>query len=62
MQAFLTAIGLVLVIEGALLALFPVQMRQLWATAIQSPVGYLRWGGLAAAVLGVIVVYLVRGV
>jgi len=55
-----TALALVLVIEGIVLALAPdgVKRAALQMTAI--PSAALRFGGLAAACLGVAVVWLIR--
>ena len=61
MADLLTALGLALVIEGALYALFPGPMRRLLARALAEPESRLRWAGLMAAMLGVAVVALVRG-
>lgn len=55
------ALGLVLAIEGALYALFPVGMRRLVAEVLQQPDERLRRFGLIAAALGVGIVWLVRG-
>jgi uncharacterized protein YjeT (DUF2065 family) len=57
---FLTAVGLVLVIEGALYALFPDGLKRFMALAQSLPATNLRLGGLAMAVVGVGVVWLVR--
>ena len=57
----LTALALVLVIEGALLALFPGGMKRLWEMAGEMPQSALRAGGLGAAVVGVLLVWLIRG-
>lgn len=56
-----TALGLVLVIEGALYALFPEGMQRMMAQALELPPTYLRRAGLAAAVAGFLVVWLIRG-
>jgi len=56
-----TALGLVLVIEGALYALFPEGMQRMMAQALELPPAYLRRAGLAAAVAGFLVVWLIRG-
>ncbi len=56
----LTALALVLVIEGALLALFPGGMKRLWVMAGDVPQSTLRAGGLGAAVAGVFLVWLIR--
>lgn len=60
MKDFLTAFALVLVIEGSLYALFPEAMKRAAARAalILQPV--LRMAGLAAAGIGVALVWLVR--
>jgi len=54
------ALALVLVIEGALYALFPRQMRAMALRMTEVPESTLRTAGLAAAVLGVLVVWAVR--
>ncbi len=56
----LTALALVMVIEGALLALFPGGMKRLWELAREMPQSTLRAGGLGAAVAGVLLVWLIR--
>jgi uncharacterized protein YjeT (DUF2065 family) len=60
MEDFITAIGLLFVIEGALYALFPITMRKMIAQAISMPVGQIRIAGLIAAALGLFIVALVR--
>jgi uncharacterized protein YjeT (DUF2065 family) len=54
------ALGLVLVIEGVLLALFPERLARMTVLLLQAPMQRLRWGGLAAASLGLLVVWLIR--
>jgi uncharacterized protein len=58
---FLSAIGLVLVIEGTLYALFPERMKQAMIRLSDLESSWLRRIGLGAAVFGVMVVWLVRG-
>ncbi len=55
-----TALGLVLVIEGALYTLFPGGMRRVVMQMLTVPAPLLRAVGLAAACIGVIVVWLIR--
>ena len=55
------AIGLLLVIEGALYALFPGGMQRMLVQMMTVPPQTLRTGGLIAAVVGVGIVWLVRG-
>ena len=61
MAQFLVAIGLVLVIEGLLFAAFPTAAKRLAATAIESPETSLRVAGIVSAVLGLVIIWLVRG-
>ena len=61
MGDFVAALGLVLVIEGVLYAAFPAAMKRFVAAALQVPEGPMRGVGLAAAVLGLFLVWLVRG-
>lgn len=61
MDDFYTALGLVLVIEGAIYALFPDGMQRVMSQMQEVPPGTLRLAGLGAAVAGVIVVWAVRG-
>jgi len=61
MDDLLAAMGLVLVIEGALYSLFPDAMKKMMASAMTQPSGTLRAVGLATAVVGVGIVWLVRG-
>jgi uncharacterized protein YjeT (DUF2065 family) len=56
----LTALGLVLVLEGLVLAAAPDGVKRLWAQLITRPSGLLRGIGLAAMAAGVAVVWLVR--
>jgi uncharacterized protein YjeT (DUF2065 family) len=58
---FLAAVGLVLVIEGVISAGFPNSTKAAMASAAQVPPQKLRMVGVAAAVLGVGLVWLVRG-
>jgi uncharacterized protein len=61
MTQFLVAIGLVLVIEGLLFAAFPGTAKRLAASAVESPETSLRVAGLLSAVLGIVLIWLVRG-
>lgn len=56
-----TALGLVLVIEGLALALAPERLKQALGMLVSRPAGVLRWSGLVAAALGLLVVWIVRG-
>lgn len=61
MTDLLVALGLVLVIEGLLYAAFPGAIRRMLTVVEQTPDATLRWSGLAAAALGLGVVWVVRG-
>ena len=61
MTDLLVAIGLILVIEGCLLALFPDGMKRMMVAMQQVPAEILRRAGLIAAVIGVALVWLIRG-
>lgn len=56
----LTAIGLVFVLEGALYALFPAGMKRTVVMLLSLSDNKIREVGLFAAILGVIIVWLVR--
>jgi uncharacterized protein YjeT (DUF2065 family) len=56
-----TAVALVLVLEGLLWALSPDAMKRAAALALGLANEQLRLGGLIAASLGVLLVWLVRG-
>jgi uncharacterized protein len=61
MSEFIVAIGLVLVIEGLVFAGFPAVTKRLAASAMESPEASLRIAGIASAVLGLVLIWLVRG-
>jgi uncharacterized protein YjeT (DUF2065 family) len=61
MYDFLAAIGLFFAIEGIFLAAFPVGAKRTMATVLEMPDGPLRIAGIISAVVGVLIVWLVRG-
>ncbi|WP_102958990.1 DUF2065 domain-containing protein [Mangrovicella endophytica] len=61
MTDFLAALGLVLVIEGVVWALFPAALARLGRMAEQMPEAALRRSGLVAVIAGTAIVWLVRG-
>lgn len=61
MSDLFAAIGLVLVIEGILYGGFPSLARRIAAEAASTPDEVLRIAGLAAAAIGVLIVWMVRG-
>ena len=60
MADFLAAVGLVFVIEGLVFAAFPVQAKRAMASVLETPDASLRAIGLGSAVIGLIVLWLVR--
>jgi uncharacterized protein YjeT (DUF2065 family) len=58
----LTALGLVLVIEGLLYALVPAQLKAMMAAVGKLSDDQMRMGGVAALAVGVALVWLVRTV
>jgi hypothetical protein len=61
MSDLVVAIGMVLVIEGVVFAAFPGTAKRMAAHASISPEASLRVAGLVSALLGVALVWLVRG-
>ncbi len=61
MIELLSALGLAIVLEGALYAVFPNVARNMAMTIAGSSAASLRRAGLLAAVMGVALVWLVRG-
>lgn len=60
MQDLWAALGLVLVLEGALYALFPQQMIEMLKRLPEIPVSSLRMMGLTSIAIGWLVIKLVR--
>jgi uncharacterized protein len=54
------AIGLVFVIEGIIFAAFPLGAKRAMTAAVDIPDNRLRIAGLASAIVGVVIVWLVR--
>jgi len=61
MEDFFTGLALVFVIEGLFLALFPKRLHQIVQMMEQVPPDTLRLGGVVAAALGVVFVWILRG-
>jgi uncharacterized protein len=61
MSDFLAAIGLFFAIEGIFLAAFPLAAKRAMTAALETPDTRLRIAGLASALVGVLIVWLVRG-
>jgi uncharacterized protein len=61
MSDFLAALGLVFVIEGLVFAAFPEAAKRAMSSVLGTPDLSLRLIGIGSAVLGVLMVWLVRG-
>jgi uncharacterized protein YjeT (DUF2065 family) len=61
MSDLAVALGLVLVIEGVLYALFPEAMQRMMRMALETPPVTLRWIGLAGALLGFWLIWAIKG-
>lgn len=61
MDDFLVAIGLVFVIEGLIFAAFPLSAKKAVVAVLETPDSTLRIVGIASAVFGVLLVWLMRG-
>jgi uncharacterized protein YjeT (DUF2065 family) len=61
MRDFIAALGLVLVIEGLAFAAFPAATRRAMTMMREAPDGSLRLAGVVSAVVGLLVVWFVRG-
>jgi uncharacterized protein YjeT (DUF2065 family) len=61
MSDFLAAIGLFFAIEGIFLAAFPVSTKKAMVTVLDMPDGSLRVAGIVSALIGVLIVWFVRG-
>jgi uncharacterized protein YjeT (DUF2065 family) len=61
MADFLVALGLVFVIEGLIFAVNPAAAKNAMAHVMETGDGSLRTIGIASAILGVVLVWLVRG-
>jgi uncharacterized protein YjeT (DUF2065 family) len=61
MSDFLAAFGLVFVIEGLIFAAFPDAAKRAMTSVLETPDISLRLIGIGSALVGLIVVWLVRG-
>jgi uncharacterized protein YjeT (DUF2065 family) len=61
MKDFLVAVGLVFVIEGLVFAAFPGSAKKAMMSVLSTPDSALRLVGLLCAIVGVILVWAIRG-
>jgi hypothetical protein len=60
MSDFLAALGLVFVIEGLIFAAFPEAAKRAMASVLETPDISLRVIGIGSAIVGLVLVWLVR--
>ena len=61
LDVLVAGLGLVLVLEGLVYALFPEGMKRLMVQVLEIPASTLRNGGLIAAIVGCLIIWLSRG-
>ena len=61
MTDFVVALGLVFVLEGLLFAAFPDLAKKALHSVIETPDHFLRIVGISSAVVGVLLIWLIRG-
>jgi uncharacterized protein len=61
MYDFLVALGLLFVMEGLVCAAFPGSAKRAAAAVLETPENVTRIVGIVSAVLGIAVIWLVRG-
>ena len=59
MQFILGSLGLLLIIEGLLYALFPNRMKNMIRSMLEMNNDTLKWGGLASAIVGFLMLWTV---
>ncbi len=57
MQFILGSLGLLLIIEGLLYALFPNRMKNMIRSMLEMNNDTLKWGGLASATVGFLMLW-----
>ncbi len=61
MKDLVVAIGLMLALEGALYAAIPAIMKRVMSDAMRQSDQIVRWVGFGSLVIGVVLVWLIRG-
>lgn len=61
MLQFLVALGLLFAVEGLLFAAFPALTKRAMCHVLETPDSMLRIVGIASAIIGVLMIWLVRG-
>ncbi|ARQ00171.1 DUF2065 domain-containing protein [Pseudorhodoplanes sinuspersici] len=61
MWDFIVAVGLVLALEGLMFAAFPRAAKQAMSSVLETPDQMLRIVGIVCALVGILVIWFVRG-
>jgi uncharacterized protein len=61
MSDFIVALGLVFVIEGLVFSAFPATAKRAMDSVQQTPDGTLRTVGIISALLGIVLIWAIRG-
>jgi uncharacterized protein YjeT (DUF2065 family) len=61
MSDFFVALGLVFVLEGLLFAAFPEWTKRAMASVMEAPDASLRIVGIGSALIGVLLIWVIRG-
>jgi uncharacterized protein len=61
MSDFIVALGLFFALEGLVLAAFPDAAKHMMKSVLAAPNAQLRIAGIVSAVIGIVIVWLVRG-
>ncbi|MGE3149172.1 MAG: DUF2065 domain-containing protein [Pseudorhodoplanes sp.] len=61
MKDFVVALGLVLAIEGLFFAAFPLQLKRAMESVLNTPDSWLRIVGIASAIIGIVMIWVIRG-
>jgi uncharacterized protein len=61
MLDFLVALGLLFAIEGLLFAAFPGMTKRAMTHVLEAPESTLRLVGIVSAVIGIVMIWVVRG-
>jgi uncharacterized protein YjeT (DUF2065 family) len=61
MSDFIVALGLVFVIEGLMFSAFPATAKRAMDSVQHTPDGTLRTVGIVSAVLGIVLIWVMRG-
>jgi len=61
MSDFIVALGLVFVIEGLVFSAFPATAKRAMESVQQAPDGTLRIVGIVSAIVGVVLIWAIRG-